>query len=79
MGKATGSRDGDMSTRVFPWIAWSVCVLTIMLVGFSVTFSVFYQSNLQGLTFFVFVVSSALVGAVVASLRTLQSTNRPLN
>jgi len=40
-----------------------------MFIGFSATFSVLYQVNLQGLTFFVFVVSSAFVGAVVASRR----------
>jgi hypothetical protein len=38
-------------------------------VGFSATFSVLYRANLQGLTFLAVVVSSAFVGAVVASRR----------
>src|SRR5215216_4755218 len=56
-----------MSTRVAAWLAWSLCGLTLILVAGVVAFEALYRVSLSGLSLLVFVVSSALVGAVVAS------------
>src|SRR5215203_3397062 len=57
-----------MSARVAAWLAWPLCGLTLILVTCVVAFEVLYRVSLAGLVFLlVFVVPSALVGAVVAS------------
>src|SRR5215207_10206695 len=57
-----------MSARVAAWLAWPLCGLTLILVACVVAFEVLYRVSLAGLVFLlVFVVASALVGAVVAS------------
>jgi len=57
-----------MSTRVAAWLAWSLCGLMLILVACVVAFEALYRVSLAGLVFLlVFVVPSALVGAVVAS------------
>jgi hypothetical protein len=56
-----------MSTRVAAWLAWSLCGLTLILVACVVAFEALYRVSLSGLSLLVFVVASALVGAVVAS------------
>ena len=57
-----------MSARVAAWLAWSLCGLTLILVACVVAFEALYRVSLAGLFFLlVFVVPSALVGAVVAS------------
>ena len=57
-----------MSARVAAWLAWSLCGLTLILVACVVAFEALYRVSLAGLVFLlVFVVPSALVGAVVAS------------
>src|SRR5215217_9344347 len=56
-----------MSTRVAAWLAWSLCGLTLILVACVVAFEALYRVSLSGLSLLVFVVPSALVGAVVAS------------
>jgi hypothetical protein len=56
-----------MSARVAAWLAWSLCGLTLILVAGVVAFEVLYRVSLSGLSLLVFVVPSALVGAVVAS------------
>jgi hypothetical protein len=57
-----------MSARVAAWLAWPLCGLTLILVACVVAFEVLYRVSLAGLVFLlVFVVPSALVGAVVAS------------
>jgi len=58
-----------MSTRAAAWVAWSLCGLTLVLVGFIVAFDVLRQEDVQGLFVLVAVVANALVGAVVASRR----------
>jgi hypothetical protein len=56
-----------MSTRVAAWLAWSLCALTLVLVACVVAFEALYRVSLSGLSALVFVVPSALVGALVAS------------
>src|SRR5687767_9351400 len=57
-----------MSARVAAWLAWPLCGLTLILVACVVAFEALYRVSLAGLVFLlVFVVPSALVGAVVAS------------
>jgi hypothetical protein len=56
-----------MSTRAASWLAWSLCALTLILFSGVVAFEALYQVSLWSLSLLVFVVSSALVGAVVAS------------
>src|SRR5687767_12250167 len=56
-----------MSARVAAWLAWSLCGLTLILVAGVVAFEALYRVSLSGLSLFVFVVPSALVGALVAS------------
>ena len=56
-----------MSARVEAWLAWSLCGLTLILVACVVAFEALYRVSLSGLSLLVFVVPSALVGAVVAS------------
>ncbi len=58
-----------MSPRVAAWLAWSLCALTIVLVGCIVAFTLVHGVHRQGLTFLVAVVASALVGALIASRR----------
>jgi hypothetical protein len=67
-----GAREQDRgvrrtSTRVAAWLAWSLCALTLILVACVVAFEALYRVSLSGLSSLVFVVPSALVGAVVAS------------
>jgi hypothetical protein len=56
-----------MSARVAAWLAWSLCGLTLILVASVVAFEALYRVSLSGLSLLVFVVPSALVGALVAS------------
>jgi hypothetical protein len=57
-----------MSPRPAAWLVWSLCGLTLILVACVVAFEALYRVSLAGLFFLlVFVVPSALVGAVVAS------------
>src|SRR5215211_7913699 len=56
-----------MSARVAAWLAWSLCGLTLILVACVAGFEALYRVSLSGLSLLVFVVPSALVGAVVAS------------
>jgi hypothetical protein len=58
---------GRTSTRIAAWLAWSLCGLTLVLVVCVVAFEVLYRVSLSGLSLLIFVVPSALVGAVVAS------------
>jgi hypothetical protein len=53
--------------RVAAWLAWSLCGLTLILLAGVVAFEALYRVSLSGLSSLVFVVPSALVGAVVAS------------
>ncbi len=59
-----------MSARTVTRLAWSLCGLTLVLVGCVIVFTILHGvlPN-QSLTFLVAVVSCALVGAVVASRR----------
>jgi hypothetical protein len=68
-GAREQSRGVDgISARVAAWLAWSLCGLTLSLVACVVAFEALYRVSLAGLVFLlVFVVPSALVGAVVAS------------
>jgi hypothetical protein len=68
-GTRAQSRGVDgISARVAAWLAWSLCGLTLILVACVVAFEALYRVSLAGLVFLlVFVVPSALVGAVVAS------------
>jgi hypothetical protein len=68
-GAREQSRGVDgISARVAAWLAWSLCGLTLSLVACVVAFEALYRVSLAGLIFLlVFVVPSALVGAVVAS------------
>ena len=59
-----------MSPRAAAWLAWSLCGLTLILVACVVAFEALYRVSLSSLSLFVFVVSSALVGTVVASRQT---------
>src|SRR5215218_2873162 len=56
-----------MSRRTAAWLAWSLCGLTLILVAGVVAFEALYRVSPSGLSLLVFVVPSALVGAVVAS------------
>jgi hypothetical protein len=56
-----------MSARAVPWLAWSLCGLTLILVACVVAFEALYQVSFSGLSSLVFVVPSTLVGALVAS------------
>jgi hypothetical protein len=56
-----------MSARVAAWLAWSLCGLTLILVASVVAFEALFRVSLSGLSLLVFVVPSALVGALVAS------------
>jgi hypothetical protein len=56
-----------MSARIAAWLAWSLCGLTLILVACVVAFEALYRVSLSGLSLLVFLVPSALVGAVVAS------------
>jgi hypothetical protein len=56
-----------MSRRTAAWLAWSLCGLTLILVACVVAFEALYRVSPSGLSLLVFVVPSALVGAVVAS------------
>ena len=58
---------GGISSRGAAWLAWSLCGLTLILVGCVVAFEALYRGSLWSLSLLVVVVSSALVGAVVAS------------
>src|SRR5918997_2268951 len=58
---------GGMSSRAAAWLAWSLCGLTVVLVTCIVAFEALYRISLSSLSLLVFVVSSALVGAVVAA------------
>jgi hypothetical protein len=58
---------GGISLRVAAWLAWSLCGLTLILLACVVTFEALYRVSLSGLSLLVFAVSSALVGALVAS------------
>jgi hypothetical protein len=58
---------GGINLRVAAWLAWSLCGLTLILVACVVAFEALYRVSLSSLSLLVFVVSSALVGAVVAS------------
>jgi hypothetical protein len=67
----TGPRQevGGVRSRATTWLAWSLCALTVVLVGGVVAFTLAQGAHLQGMTFLMAVVASALVGAVVASHR----------
>ena len=58
---------GGISPRVAAWLAWSLCGLTLILLACVVAFEALYRVSFSGMSLFVFVVPSALVGAVVAS------------
>jgi hypothetical protein len=58
---------GGISSRGAAWLAWSLCGLTLILVGCVVAFEVLYRVSLWSSSLLVFGVSSTLVGAVVAS------------
>jgi hypothetical protein len=58
---------GGMSSRAAAWLAWSLCGLTLILVAGVVAFEALYRVSFSGMSLFVFVVPSALVGALVAS------------
>ena len=66
-GARAQSRGVDgISAHVAAWLAWSLCGLTLILVVCVVAFEALYRVSLSGLSLLVFVVPSALVGAVVA-------------
>jgi hypothetical protein len=58
---------GRKSARAAAWLAWSLCSLTLILVACVVAFEALFQVSLWSSSLLVFMVSSALVGAVVAS------------
>jgi hypothetical protein len=58
---------GGISPRVAAWLAWSLCGLTLILLACVVAFEALYRVSLSGLSLLVFLVPSALVGALVAS------------
>ena len=60
---------GGGRSRPATWLAWSLCALTVVLVGGVVALTLSQGANLRGLAFLLAVVASALVGAVVASHR----------
>jgi hypothetical protein len=60
---------GGISPRVAAWLAWSLCGLTLILLACVVAFEALYRVSLSGLSLLVFLVPSALVGALVASRR----------
>jgi hypothetical protein len=53
--------------RAASWLAWTLCGLTLALIACVVAFEALYRVSLWSLSLLVLVVSSALVGAVVAS------------
>jgi hypothetical protein len=53
--------------RAASWLAWTLCGLTLALIACVVAFEALYRVSLWSSTLLVLVVSSALVGAVVAS------------
>ena len=57
-----------MSTRA-SWLAWSLCALTVALVICVVAFTVLTGTGPRDFTFLLGVVSSTIVGAIVASRR----------
>ncbi len=56
-----------MNHRAASWLAWTLCGLTLALIACVVAFEALYRVSLWSLSLLVLVVSSALVGAVVAS------------
>ena len=58
-----------MSTRTASWLAWSLCALTVALVTCVVAFTVLTGTGPRDFTFLLGVVSSTIVGAIVASRR----------
>jgi hypothetical protein len=58
---------GGINPHVTAWLVWSLCGLTLILVACVVAFEALYRVSLSSLSLLVFVVSSALVGVVVAS------------
>jgi hypothetical protein len=53
--------------RAASWLAWTLCGLTLALIACVVAFEALYRVSLWSSTLLVLVVSSALVGTVVAS------------
>ena len=62
-----GRASAGVSTHLAAWLAWALCGLTLILVAGVVVFEGLFRVSLSGLSLLVFVVPSALVGAVVAS------------
>ena len=58
-----------MSFRAASWLAWSLCALTVVLVTCVVAFTVLTGTGPRDITFLLGVVSSTIVGAIVASRR----------
>ncbi len=58
-----------MSFRAASWLAWSLCALTVALVTCVVAFTVLTGTGPRDFTFLLGVVSSTIVGAIVASRR----------
>src|SRR5918998_1665926 len=58
-----------MSARAATWLAWSVCALTVAFVTCVVAFTVLTGTGPRDITFLLGVVSSTIVGAIVASRR----------
>src|ERR687898_409547 len=58
---------GGVNHRAASWLAWTLCGLALALIACVVAFEALFRVSLWSLTLLVLVVSSALVGAVVAS------------
>ena len=58
-----------MNRRSAAWLAWSLCALTVALVACVVAFTVLTGTGPRDFTFLLGVVSSTIVGAIVASRR----------
>src|SRR3712207_2830742 len=58
-----------ISVRVAAWLAWALSAITAASVGCSVVLAFYNQADFRSLSYLVGVLSSALVGAFVASRR----------
>jgi hypothetical protein len=58
-----------MSTRVASWLAWSVCAVSLVLITGSMVFLVLNGGTVQDWIFVGGMVSTAIVGGLVASRR----------
>ena len=67
-----------MSFRAASWLAWSLCALMVALVTCVVAFTVLTGTGPRDITFLLGVVSSTIVGAIVASTLAISALFNPL-